>query len=337
MPAQPKQPAQPDNLVVEIAQYLERELAAVDRVLHDILDSQSSLVREVGEYICLAGGKKLRPMITLLAARAYNAPSPAPVQLAAAMEAVHVATLMHDDVIDKAPMRRGRPSVNARWGDDVAILMADYLYAAAFELSLNYLDHEPLRLICQVTRRMCEGEMFQIEKRGRWLEPEDYIPLITCKTACLFSACAAVGGIAGGLDPVTIARLSAFGLEFGLAFQITDDALDLTATDALWGKPVGIDMATGKQTLPLILALRQATDAERRTIESILENGGSVAAANGEMLAILERYGCIDETLETARRFARQAVAHLDGLTVYDEVAAEYMKILPDYVITRQY
>src|SRR4029453_17219129 len=125
-------------------------------------------------------------MITLLCARAFALNGvPAPVEVAAAMEAVHVATLLHDDVIDKAPLRRGQPSVNARWGDDVAILMADYLYSSAFELALQHLEPEPLRLITQVTRRMCEGEVFQIERRGSWLEPDDYLQIISAKTAFL--------------------------------------------------------------------------------------------------------------------------------------------------------
>ncbi len=333
MPSQPPKPMHSDDPVADISLYLAPELAGVERTLREILDSESDLIREVGKYICLTNGKKLRPIITLLVAKAFGAAGVVPVSVAAAMEAVHVATLLHDDVIDKATMRRGKPSVNHRWGDDVAILMADYLYASAFELSLEYLDKEPLRLICQVTRKMCEGEMFQIEQRGNWLAPDDYIEIITRKTAFLFSACSAVGGMAARLAPEAITGTTGFGLDFGLAFQITDDALDFTAHSEQWGKVVGIDVLTGKQTLPLILALKEATPEERRRIETVLDTGQEPAF----IVDIIERHGAIEQALEIARGYARQSMSQLDGHEIHDREAYEYLLSLPEYVVARQY
>jgi len=319
--------------VAEISRFLAPELRAIEQILHEVIHADSPLIRAVGEYICLSTGKKLRPILTLLTARAFGAPAALPVQVAAAIEAIHVATLLHDDVIDGARLRRGKPTVNARWGDDVAILMADYLYAAAFELALHHLDPEPLRLICQVTRQMCEGEVFQIEHRDQYPSVDDYLRLISCKTAYLFSACGALGGLSAGLSGEALAGVSAFGLNFGLAFQITDDTLDYLAADNHWGKACGMDLAAGKQTLPLILALRDAAPEDRRQLEAVLGDGRDLQVIR----AVLERYGCFDRSIETARGYAREALSQVQRLLVRDPAAYDYLRLLPDYVVQRRY
>ena len=319
--------------VAEISGFLASDIQAIEAILHEIIQSDSALIREVGDYICLTSGKKLRPMITLLMERAFGRAAQPPIHSAAAIEAIHIATLIHDDVIDKARLRRGRPSVNAHFGDDVAILMADYLYAAAFELALSHLNPEPLRLICQVTRKMCEGEVFQIERRGHWPSTEDYLHIISCKTAYLFSACGALGGLNADLSPARMTQVTAFGLHFGLAFQITDDALDYTATDDQWGKDRGMDLATGKQTLPLILTLNDASPEDRRQLTAILNNGRDIGVIN----QYLERYGALERSLSIAQDHGRQALAHLEGLEVADEKAYEYLAALAQYVAGRRY
>lgn len=333
MVIQSQQPAQSGDLVAEISDFLAPELQAVQRMLREIVESDSPLIRQVGDYVCLTSGKKLRPMMTLLAARAFGREAAAPVHVAAAMEAVHVATLLHDDVIDKANLRRGKPSVNAQWGDEVAILMADYLYASAFELTLHHLEPEPLRLICQITRRMCEGEVFQLEKRDARLSFDDYMYLITCKTAYLFSACGGLGAMCAGLSSDEVAKTTSFGLDFGLAFQITDDALDYVATDEQWGKPVGIDLVNGKQTLPLILALRDASPADRAQMEAILDGGRDLRP----IVPYIEQYHSIQCALDIAREHSRKALGHLQGLTVVDRAAYDYLTALPEFVINRRY
>lgn len=334
MVIQSHKPAQSGDVTAEISSHLASELKAVEQILRGVIASESPLIREVGEYICLTSGKKLRPIITLLMARALGGDAAAtPVHIAAAMEAIHVATLLHDDVIDKASLRRGRPSVNARWGDDVAILMADFLYSAAFELALHHLDPQPLQMICQVTRKMCEGEMFQIERRGQALGAEDYLHIISCKTAGLFSACAALGAISAGGPAAAIAQATAFGMAFGLAFQITDDTLDYMAADAQWGKSVGMDLAAGKQTLPLILTLQEASPEDRAAIEALLGEGRDVRA----VFPYFERYGALGRSLETARTYTRQALAQLEGLPRADETALEFLQALPEYVVRRHY
>jgi octaprenyl-diphosphate synthase len=333
MVAQPHQSASSRDTIAEIGQYLATELEAVEEILRSIVESDSQLIRDVSDYICLANGKKLRPMLNLLTARAFNPGGETFVEVAASMELVHVATLLHDDVIDKAPMRRGKASVNARWGEDVAILMADYLYSSAFDLLLRHVTPQPLQLICKVTRRMCEGEMFQIERRGTWLTPDDYLRICTCKTGWLFSACTALAGDLAGLGADTVARLAAFGMDFGIAFQITDDTLDYTAVDELWGKSVGIDLAAGKQTLPLILTLQSADPDERRRLGQLVREGNGRA----EVLEALRRHRAIDRSLELAQTYTQQSLAHLDGIAVGDPSAYEYLTALPDYVARRSY
>lgn len=332
MTAEGPRAAVTDDTVKIITDRLAEEIGEVNRLLRESLDSESDLIREVGEFVAFTGGKKLRPLLLLLSARAMAPERPPPVEVAAAVELIHVATLIHDDVIDKATMRRGKPSVNAKWGDDVAILMADYLYASAFELALQHLDPKPLRIICEVTRRMCEGEMFQIEKRGRWLTPEDYLHVITRKTAYLFSASAAMGALAGGLPPEAVAQASAFGLDFGLAFQVTDDTLDFTADPETWGKSIGIDLASGRQTLPIILALRHASEADRQKLEIALENGRDLA----QVKMFLDRYDAIPRSLEVAQNYCSQCLGHIAGFEIRNSMAHDFIQMLPEYVVARR-
>jgi octaprenyl-diphosphate synthase len=228
-------PAEPD-VVKRITDYLAVELDEVGAILRRSLDTESEIIREVGEYLAITPGKKLRPMLTLLTARALAPEKSAPVEVAAALEFVHVATLLHDDVIDKAETRRGRPSVNAQWGDDVAILMADFLYAGAFDLALRSLKPEVIRLICQVSQRMCEGEMLQIKLRNRTYTTSEYIEVVGRKTASLFSACTSLGALFAERSVESVAAASSFGHDFGIAFQITDDVLDFTADPAQLGQ-----------------------------------------------------------------------------------------------------
>lgn len=338
MAIQPEKSLPSTDLFGEISAYLDPELQQVEAILHRVVEGQSGLIREVGDYIALGGGKKLRPIIHMLASRAYGRTQAVSPQLAAAVELIHIATLLHDDVIDKAQIRRGRPSVNARWGDDVAILMADYLYAASFELALHHLDAKPLKLICEVTRRMCEGEVFQIEQRGRLLSEDDYLKVISSKTAYLFSACSGLAGIRADLDSEQIAHLTAYGHNFGLAFQVTDDTLDYTAEDTHWGKTVGMDLADGKQTLPLILTLQSAQNGERERIEAILLDEAPMSPEQARAIHdVMQQYQAIDRSLAVAAEYADQACDHLRHLSIVNPTAHEYLGALAEFVVRRQY
>lgn len=317
----------------KIAESLSSELAGVDAILCETLDSESSLIREVGDYVSFTRGKKLRPMLNLLMAKSMGPRRRAPIEVAAALELIHVATLLHDDVIDRATVRRGKPSVNARWGDAVAILMADYLYARAFDLALSSLRPEVMRVFTRVTQKMCEGEMFQIESRERALSMKEYLHVIQRKTGSLFSACTSLGMLLAGGSDEDISNAGAFGFDFGIAFQITDDALDFAAHDQQWGKNIGMDVSSGQQTLPLILALGEASEQDRRSIETWMQNGRDFH----EIFETIQRYNGVERALEHAHRYAEQASSTLELLKPADLETFESLAALPEYVIGRAY
>lgn len=322
------------DLVKRITDFLEEDLASVRAILRGTLDSDSRLIREVGEYISLSQGKMLRPTVVLLVARALAPERPLPHGIAAAMELIHVATLVHDDVIDRAETRRGRPSVNARWGDDVAILMADYLYAHAFDLALAALDPGVMRVVTRVTRMMCEGEMFQIEWRDRELGPEDYFRVVERKTGRLFSACAALGAMHARRPEREVAAAADFGLDFGVAFQITDDTLDFTATDERWGKDTGMDASGCRQTLPILLAMSAAAEAGRA---EYTENGNGSGRRVENVSELVRRWNGVERAHEHAQRFCDRAAERLGELSPADPAAFDLLRELPAYLVGRMY
>lgn len=313
-------------------EYLNEDLTLVQDHINSVFKVQGRLMGEVSEYLLQSRGKMLRPAVTCLVARGfgYDTSEGHHARIGAALEIFHLATLLHDDVIDKASMRRGRPTVNARWSDEVAILFADYLYASCFDLALAALDPKVVQLLTQTTRTMTEGEMFQIERRGSWLTVEDYFSIIRSKTAYLFSACSAIGAILAKQDASTISRLAEFGLNFGLAFQITDDTLDYEAQSDAWGKRVGADLNEGKQTLPLLHALQNAGKADRETLLRVLANGRDFDTVHH----FVKQYNGIDYSLEKAGEFTRAASGILAECPGNE--AFEILQRLSDGVLVRQ-
>lgn len=333
MALNPSQPLVSPDVVKKITNYMSDELYEVARILRKSIRSESQIISDVGEYLAITPGKKLRPLLTLLVCKATNPERRPPLEVAASLELIHVATLLHDDVIDKASVRRGKPSVNARWGDDVAILMADFLYAGAFDLALSALDPEVVRLICQVSRKMCEGEMLQIELRNRTYTLGEYIEIVGSKTGSLFSACTALGAIFAGLTSEEVAAASAFGHNFGVAFQITDDILDFTADEEQLGKEIGMDVFSGKQTLPLLYAFEDANDEDRRRLRQWLGHRDDFGAVR----EIVDRYKGLDRAIETAQDYAARAAGALDKLSCGDSEGLEHLRSLAPYVISRTY
>ena len=309
--------------------YLADDFTRLDAVIEQAIHSETRLTREVGEYLCSTPSKRLRPALVLLSSHACGHHGEEVIHLGASLELIHVATLLHDDVIDNAEMRRGRPSVNAQWGNNVSILMADFLYSKAFDLALSCLDPKALQIITHVTSRMCEGEMFQIQQDNRVLSVDDYFHIIRCKTANLFSACMSLGAVLADSNKDRVAFLADFGLNFGMAFQITDDTLDYTAQDSHWGKDVGTDVACGKFTLPLIRTLEVASPGDRESLMSSLNNGRDFS----EILKQIHRYDGIRYSLGVARDFADRAQANLESLRPSE--AASLIRWLADYVVER--
>ena len=206
------------------------DLEAVEAEIRRELDSPVALIQEMGGYIAGAGGKRLRPILLLLAARLAGARGERPVRLACVVELLHTATLIHDDVVDQAPLRRGRPSANARWGDDASVLVGDHLYSKSFDLLVRDNDRAIMETLARATVSMTEAEVFQLDrKRSGAVTEADYVRIITQKTASFISACCRIGGLLGGIPAEPLEALTRYGLDIGIAFQISDDSLDLVA------------------------------------------------------------------------------------------------------------
>lgn len=309
-----------------------REIELVEDRIRAALRADSGLFALAARRTLEGQGKKLRPRIVLLVRHASGAQGPSgerEIAAAAAVELVHVASLIHDDVIDRAATRRGRPSLNAEYGNDVAILMADYLYAQAFEMAIDAVGPDILQLLCRVTRQMCRSEILQIEKRGELISEGDYLRIIDAKTAALFAAAAEIGGILAGADEALRQALAEFGRHIGMAYQITDDFLDYAGAAPSLGKPTGNDLAQGKQTLPLLHACTQASEDERRQVVQTLNNGREMS----RIMPLIRKYGGLEYAEGRAREFAseaRSAIASLPGAR-----ASEPMRQLCDFVVDR--
>lgn len=317
------------DILEQISDYLRPELTALDDKIAAVLESDTQLVREVGDYVLASRGKRLRPMMLLLVAKAAGYSGNSHINVAAALEIIHTATLVHDDVIDKATLRRGRASVNARWGDDVAILIADYLYTSAFRLATQSVSPVIISTLCQVTSQMCEGEMFQIQKRQQFLTTHDYLRIVQHKTAFLFSACTGLGAVIAEMGEKESLAMTQYGLDFGTAFQIVDDTLDLVGDDDELGKESGSDIRNGKQTLPLIYAYEQSDPAARLRIETLWASDKGSAA----IMDIISEHNGVEHSLGVARGYAENARQHLVTLPVGK--ARELCEQLTTYVAER--
>lgn len=319
------------SVIDVLTNYLSAELVTVEQHIDTVLESDTALMREVAEYVIRTRGKRLRPMLAILAAKAAEYDGPEHTKVAAAMELVHTATLLHDDVIDHAPLRRSLPSVNKKWGDDVAILIGDYLYTKAFDLALQTLSPRVLTVLCDVTAKMCEGEMFVIERRNTLINSEEYLRIVRCKTAYLFSACTTLGGMVAGADTADTARLGQFGMDFGIAFQITDDTLDMIADDANLGKQQWTDIRNGKQTLPLIHTLEVAEPHDRDDLLKCWNDGRDAQRIMGH----INKYRGIEYSIDMARQYAAKAKEQL--LDFKPSRSVELFRQLADYVVDRTY
>ncbi len=317
----------------EVFDLLQDDLDAIERELGRDTVSPVAAITEIAEYLRESGGKRLRPSLLLLACRALGYAGPAMHRLGAVVEMVHTATLVHDDIIDGAELRRGRPSPNTTWGNTRCVLAGDWLYMQAFRIALEEQNFRVLELLIGLTQVMVEGELLQTEKLGRPITEEEYNELIYRKTACLFEVSMRLGAVLSGADAATEAALAAYGHSLGLAFQIVDDVLDLTAQEDVLGKPVASDLREGKATLAVVHALEHATEDERDAIMQVLADGAFTQVRYEDVLAMLDRYSSIAFAMGAARKYAERAVRALDPLP-----ESEYKRALlwvPDFVIHR--
>jgi octaprenyl-diphosphate synthase len=283
----------------------------LDQVEREIgLESIASVeaVTYIGQYLQSGGGKRLRPILVLLCGKLFSETNPSLIRMAAVVEMIHTATLVHDDVIDMAKTRRGRPSINVVWGNHTSVLAGDWLYMQAFQAALRERNFAVLDLLINLTQMMVEGELLQLDRIGKIAVTEaDYMELIDRKTASLFSACARLGAIAGGADESAESRLGEYAWNLGIAFQLIDDVLDFTSREKILGKPVGNDLREGKVTLPLIYALESAEPEERRLVETVLADGNYDQVPFGKILQILHRHSGVERARARAQSFTEKA------------------------------
>jgi len=259
----------------------------------------------------------------------------AAVRMGAVVEMIHTATLVHDDVIDEADTRRGRPSTNSRWGNPMSVLAGDWLYMQAFNIALNERNFRILDVLIRLTQVMVEGELLQLTcLRKSTVSEEEYLELAYRKTACLFSACLRLGALLGGKNEEEEARLGLYGINLGLAFQLIDDVLDFTSSEEVLGKPIGNDVREGKMTLPLIYLLQRCTPEEARKVSRVLEEGGFQPAQFAEILDLIDHYGTLQATREKAQDFSDKARSFLEGYP--NSPYKDALHSLPDFILERE-
>lgn len=291
------------------------DLRRVDKVIGTETICCADAVTAISAHLTASGGKRLRPALVLLSSRACGAEGDGPIRLAAVMELIHAATLVHDDVIDAAEVRRGEPSANALWGNHVSVLAGDWLYMQAFSMAVRERNFAILDLLVDLTQMMVEGELMQAELIGRLDITElQHHDLIHRKTACLMAACSRIGALVAGSGEDVEECLRNYGWNLGMAFQLIDDVLDFEASEAELGKPVGNDLKEGKVTLPLILALESCTSAERAQVETVVREGGYGSVPLARIQELLDRYGTIAEVRSRALRYCEAALEGLEAL-----------------------
>jgi len=321
--------------------YAERLLDLIAPKLQDVeeelrrnFESKIKTIDDVGDHILGGGGKRLRPALLLLVAKMLRYEGSRDVVYAAVIEYIHTATLIHDDIIDEADVRRGRTSINYRWGNNLTVLVGDYLYTHSMNLALAEGNLEVLRLLSNATIRMIEGEILGLETNGRAdLSVEDYFNIVERKTAMLFGACCRIPGFLVDLPESTASALHTYGFNLGICFQLIDDLLDFTSSTEVLGKPALSDLKEGKITLPLILAMPRATDREREIMTRVVSRKSFDGVDPQEILDIVERYQTLHETREIARDYANRARAALQPFP--SSAAKEALEYALDFVMER--
>ncbi|MCG8463531.1 MAG: polyprenyl synthetase family protein [Xanthomonadales bacterium] len=301
------------NPVQASSQLIESELQRLDECIRSWLSSNVVLVRQIAEYIIASGGKRLRPKLHLLAARACGYEGDKHILLAAVIEFIHTATLLHDDVVDESDMRRGRETAHKRWGNPASVLVGDFLYSRSFQMMVEVGDMRVMEILADTTNIIAEGEVMQLlNMRNPEITEADYLAVIEHKTARLFQAACELGGLLAGVPPELRQALRDYGRELGAAFQIMDDVLDYSAEQEVLGKKLGDDLAEGKPTLPIIFARQRASDSERAILDEIILNGGDGRMA--EVMTILKRTDALPLARQRAQEIADKAESALVSL-----------------------
>jgi octaprenyl-diphosphate synthase len=320
----------------DILRLVERDLARLERILDDQCRSDVPLLGEMARYVKDGGGKRIRPALLLLAGGLCGSVTERTLEFGAVVEFIHTATLLHDDIIDEAALRRGRRTANSRWGNSMTVLLGDFLYAQSTGMALRTENLPILKLLSDVTLQMIEGEVQEIERCGSPdVAEQDHLDLIKRKTAHLFSACARIGGMVAGAGPEQERALAAYGLNLGICFQMVDDLLDFTGSEAILGKPVANDLREGKVTLPAIFLLRRATPAVAERVRAVLADRSFTHVTRDEIAQLAADAGALDEARRLAERYAEAARADLTPFGPSPHKDA--LLSIPDFILERQY
>src|SRR2546426_1597612 len=311
------------------------ELQLVEEEFERQARSNIQVIAYMGDYLRRSGGKRVRPALTILSNYAVGGDgrNESAVRMATVMEFLHTATLVHDDVIDKAETRRNRPSINSEFGNQTAVLMGDWLYMSAFETSLAERSLPILDILTAVTRKMTEGELLQLTLLGRTdISEEQYFDVIARKTAYLFSACCEIGALLGGAGRGTQNNLRDYGMNLGVAFQLIDDLLDFTSSEEILGKPAGADLLEGKVSLPLIFLLQRAPEL-RSAVQRVISEASYENVSRDSLLDAMDQTGALQLAFERAIEYANAARSSLDGLN--DSPYAQVLASIPTYIVER--
>ena len=319
----------------QIFEPIRADLEKVDREFARQVESQVDLIPKIGRYIQTSGGKRIRPAVLLMASRLSGDHGDKAVLYAAVVEFIHTATLVHDDIIDDSDLRRGRLAVHSRWGNDITVLLGDYLYIKSMALALTQNSLDILRLLCDTTLRMIEGELYQLTKNGDAdISEDEHFDIMRRKTAYLFGACGQIGGMLGHVSGEQEEALREYGFNLGMTFQLVDDLLDFTGDAEAVGKPIGSDLREGKVTLPLIHLQRQQHDGVgRRIVRDVIASRNVTREQWDELLHSLREHASIDYAYRRAVEFAERAKKPLHAFPPSSERDA--LLALPDYVLSR--
>jgi octaprenyl-diphosphate synthase len=314
---------------------IEQDSETVNRYLRENLTSHVNLVSEVGSHILLSGGKRLRPLLFVLSSRLCGYKGEKEHYLSTVFEYLHAATLLHDDVVDNAQLRRGHQTANVLWNNSAAVLVGDFLYSKAFSLAVEMGQLGILDVLSATTNRMAEGMVLELMHTYNLdMTEEEYMEVIISKTAVLMAAACRIGGMLGSSTQKEQEALKNFGLDLGIAFQMVDDTLDYTLSREQFGKPVGKDLEEGKMTLPLIHALNKAIPSQRTLLKELVARGSYRPEKFPQVLSLVQECGGIESTLEKARYYVNKAIASLDVFP--DSEHKSLMLDLADFVVQRK-
>ena len=317
-----------------IRKFIAADMQAVDRVIRTRLHSEVALIRQVAEYIISGGGKRLRPALLILSAGAFGYRGTHHHELAAVIEFIHTATLLHDDVVDESALRRGRPTANSLFGNSASVLVGDFVYSRSFQIMVGLENMRVLKVLADATNVIAEGEVLQLMNcNNPDIDEEGYLQVIRYKTAKLFEAATRLGAILGGASHEDENAIATYGIHLGTAFQLIDDVLDYSGDHTTTGKNVGDDLAEGKATLPLIYAMRKGTSEQAAMIRRAIEQGG--LADLSAVLAAIEQSGAIAYAREQAHTESRTACVALARLP--DTPYRAHLLQLAEFAVTRTY